>query len=437
MRFGIRASAWALVACATFAMAGRAQAQVAIFADGFESGDLSKWSQTSTKGGLMRVSPTAKLTGSYGLLFDVAGLPPPANRAKLWVKDTSPTAESRYAAAFALNLDTLEVPSDPRILRLMAGRVLGDSSQRPFELRLRYSAGVWSIYGVVRDDSGKGTQTAPIAIPKSWVAVSVDWRRATAVGATDGTLALQVESTQVVSDGVANHGFAIDGIQLGFLGGLGLNSTGTAFIDDFASFSYPAPTPTPVPTPTPTPTPSCTPSAVSNGKGGTYTDNCNGTVTDSTTGLIWEKKTGTAGTGVNCVDGATCPDPQGVNNQYTWSTGDNSFNGTAKTVFLDQLNCQGAFATGCTPWLGYSAWRLPAIGELSGIVDTSAPGCDPGLGTGPCINPIFGPTYSGTYVSATSSSDPTNADTVIFYYGVTSSSQKTNYRWLRAVRTSN
>ena len=176
---------------------------------------------------------------------------------------------------------------------------------------------------------------------------------------------------------------------------------------------------------------------VSNGKGGTYTDNCNGTVTDSTTGLIWEKKTGTAGTGVNCVDGATCPDPQGVNNQYTWSTGDNSFNGTAKTVFLDQLNCQGAFATGCTPWLGYSAWRLPAIGELSGIVDTSAPGCDPGLGTGPCINPIFGPTYTGTYVSATSSSDPTNADTVIFYYGVTSSSQKTNYRWLRAVRTSN
>jgi len=46
--------------------------------------------------------------------------------------------------------------------------------------------------------------------------------------------------------------------------------------------------PTPTPTP-PTPTPGVF--SVDNGKGGTYTDNCNGTVTDSTTGLVWEKKT--------------------------------------------------------------------------------------------------------------------------------------------------
>lgn len=400
---------------------------VDIFADGFETGDLSKWSNASTKGGHMSVSPAARLTGSYGLLFDVAGLPPPASKAKLWVKDTSPAAESLYTAVFALNLDTLAVPTDPRVLRLMAGRVGGDPSQRPFELRLRYSAGAWSIYGVIRDDSGTGTQTAPIPIPRSWVAVSVIWRRASSIGATDGTITLLVEAdggrvgTAVASDGVANHGFAIDGIQLGFLGGLGLNSTGTAFIDDFESFGAPTPTPTPTPEPTPTPTPVCTPFAVSNGTGGSYIDNCNGTVTDSTTGLIWEKKTDDGG--IHDMD-----------NTYTWSMGDNSFNGTAKTLFLDGLNCQGAYVNGCSPWLGHADWHLPEIGDLSGLIDTTVPNCDPPDGSVACINPIFGPTAPETYVSATTAVDPSAVQTVVAYYGLTSTTLKTNSRWVRAVR---
>ncbi|MFM7140486.1 MAG: hypothetical protein ACKO2K_01010, partial [Alphaproteobacteria bacterium] len=57
-----------------------------IFSDGFESGDLSAWATESTKGGKMSVAASAKRTGGFGLLFDVAGLPPPANKAKLWVK---------------------------------------------------------------------------------------------------------------------------------------------------------------------------------------------------------------------------------------------------------------------------------------------------------------------------------------------------------------
>lgn len=207
-----------------------------IFADGFESGDLSRWSLVSTKGGKMAVSATAKRNGSYGLIFDATGLPPPASKAKLWVKDTTPAAEPRYRARFSLNLNTLAVQTDPRILRLMAGRIAGDSSRRPFELRLRFEAGVWKLYGIIRDNADKGTQTAPINLPKpGWAAVEIDWRRATGPGTNDGTLKVDVDGTTATSAGVGNDQVVIDGVQVGFLGGVGLSSTGTMFIDDFES----------------------------------------------------------------------------------------------------------------------------------------------------------------------------------------------------------
>jgi hypothetical protein len=189
-----------------------------------------------------------------------------------------------------------------------------------------------------------------------------------------------------------------------------------------------------VPTPTPTPTP-CAVAVVSNGKGGTYTDNCNGTVTDSTSGLIWEKKTDDGG--VHDKD-----------NLYTWTTVDASpypFDGTAKTLFLDQLNCQGAYTSGCTPWLGQNDWRLPTIVELGGqevlgpatggIVDFTAPACTGGL---PCINAIFGPFAQTALLPYRSSSTfrfyPEYAWSVDFLDGYVFNGSKTFGYYVRAVR---
>ena len=181
-----------------------------------------------------------------------------------------------------------------------------------------------------------------------------------------------------------------------------------------ACLATPTPVPTATPTPTPTPTPDVTPTpcaVVDNGKGGTYTDNCNGTVTDSTTGLVWEKKTGTVSTAVDCTSGAVsgCDDPHGVNNRYTWTAGDTPlwpFDGTAKTVFLDQLNCQGDYLSGgCTPWLGHTDWRLPTIIELGGHETSGTAGSISGIvdltAGSPTINLIFGQTVSDGYWSST------------------------------------
>ena len=178
------------------------------------------------------------------------------------------------------------------------------------------------------------------------------------------------------------------------------------------------------PTPTPTPTP-CVPFSVDNGKSGTYTDNCNGTVTDSSTGLIWEKKTDDSG--VHDWD-----------NAYTWSTGDDSFNGTAASVFLATLNASPCFAGSCN-------WHLPTIEELSGrsdagyatggIVDLTVSGCGAPNYSAPCINAIFGPTRSSYYwSSSTYQYNPDYAWGVYFPSGRATNASKTSGYYVRAVR---
>jgi len=159
------------------------------------------------------------------------------------------------------------------------------------------------------------------------------------------------------------------------------------------------------------------PFSVSNGKGGTYTDNCNGTVTDSTSGLIWEKKT----------------DDGGIHDKddtYTWSTGDNSFNGTAATVFLATLNTAPCFAGSCD-------WRLPTIVEWSGqeAIGFATGGIIDLTVAAPVINAIFGPTASRNYWSSSSQADPAFAWTVNFLNGYDSNNLgKTGTYYVRAVR---
>lgn len=169
-------------------------------------------------------------------------------------------------------------------------------------------------------------------------------------------------------------------------------------------------------------------------------DNGDGTVTDNKTGLTWEKKTGTVGSAVDCST-TTCSDPHDVNNRYQWCSGtlpncsnpSNPPDGGAFTDFLERVNGQLCATATCPGLGGHSDWRVPTLSELQTIVDATQGFC--GGGSGPCINPVFGPTVANDYwSSATFAGGPTNAWGARFGFGTSDTFIKPYTTYVRAVR---
>ena len=168
-----------------------------------------------------------------------------------------------------------------------------------------------------------------------------------------------------------------------------------------------------------------------------FVDNGDGTVTDNYTGLQWEKKTTTFGSGTNYAD------PHDVDNtQYWGDLGGCAYagcpNGDAFNQFLGLLNnCTTSNGTAHTSdgFAGHCDWRLPTIHELKTILDISQGAC--GGGSGPCIDPIFGPTAPVlAYWSSTTDVNAPYAWYADFINGFVNSTLKSNSRYARAVRGS-
>jgi hypothetical protein len=108
------------------------------------------------------------------------------------------------------------------------------------------------------------------------------------------------------------------------------------------------------------------------------------TVTDNLTGLVWEKK-----------DYPIDPTLNDWSAKYTWSSGPPwNGSGDAFSYFLYHLNDDN--------FDGTKGWRLPTLPELYSIMlDTPCLDSQCSCGTGPCIDPVFGPTQNGWYWSAT------------------------------------
>ncbi|MDA2918591.1 DUF1566 domain-containing protein [Desulfobacterota bacterium AH_259_B03_O07] len=147
-----------------------------------------------------------------------------------------------------------------------------------------------------------------------------------------------------------------------------------------------------------------------------FVDNGDGTVTDNMTGLMWEKKV--AGSGcLHCVD-----DVLGWN--------------TSMSDWISEVNGPTDDSTGSTQsgLGGFTDWRIPTLAELLTILDLSEGMCGPG--TGPCINPIFGPTIeTGYWTSTTLASNASNVWGVNFFIGGVAEFSKSFGDNVRAVRT--
>jgi hypothetical protein len=157
-----------------------------------------------------------------------------------------------------------------------------------------------------------------------------------------------------------------------------------------------------------------------------YLDNGDGTVSDLNNGLIWEQKD------------AVCPGAHCYTDTFTW-TANPEFtpDGTAFSIFLYGLNGgtspDGAATSGC--FAGHCDWRLPTVEELTAIVDPTQGFCSGPSGSGPCIDPVFGPTPALFYWSTTTDADiPYQAYGVFFGIGGPVAVIKAGIGYVRAVR---
>jgi hypothetical protein len=163
--------------------------QDALFADGFDSGDLNGWSRASTGGGGLRAVARPDGEGqSFALLAAIDGATP------LFVEDDTPQDEGRYRAGFAFQargFDPGEAQGTHRARIFLA--LEEDPVRRLVALVLRRLDGEYSLRARVRlaDQSFADTPFVPISDGEHWI--ELDWIRALRPESADGSFALWID----------------------------------------------------------------------------------------------------------------------------------------------------------------------------------------------------------------------------------------------------
>lgn len=184
--------------------------QVSIFSDGFESGDISRWSgQTPLLGSNLVVTGDAAYLGQFGLKVELDGA------ANTYVWDVSPRGENRYRARFFINADTLTLPADAQ-LDVFEATNTGSMPVVRFTL-VGTTDGTY-LRGQVLTDSGTWHQTPDVALPLGWNMLECDL-----ASAADGHFALWLNENLVEQASLETATSLVENVLLG-----GVNGTSTA-----------------------------------------------------------------------------------------------------------------------------------------------------------------------------------------------------------------
>jgi RHS repeat-associated protein len=196
-----------------------------IFKDGFESGDFSTWTSSTTDGGDLSVTTSAALKGTKGMqvVVDDANL--------IYATDDTPTAEPRYRARFYFDPNSITFAS------LGFAMVAGYSGTTPvLRLDLFYSSGSYKVRARILKDDGNWLYGSYINISDAPHYLELDWKAATAPGANNGSVSFWVDGVSVPGvTGVDNDTHRIDRVRLGEPEGGGAGIAGTIYIDAFES----------------------------------------------------------------------------------------------------------------------------------------------------------------------------------------------------------
>ncbi|MEK6222752.1 MAG: hypothetical protein N2D54_10955, partial [Chloroflexota bacterium] len=209
-----------------------------IFADSFESGDISTWSGSvgESIGGEIESEALCKLcvnkaaaqVNSKGLMIRVN------NKKAHFVKDTSPTADKRYHARFYIDINALSMNKHNNF-KLFQGKM---GTKAVFYILLRKYDGKYWLRGKLRNDAGNYQQTKWTILPKTSKAVEIDWQAATSDGADNGFLKIYINDVlKVKKMKVDNDLSSIKSVQLGVVQQIkpAYSISGKFYLDHFAS----------------------------------------------------------------------------------------------------------------------------------------------------------------------------------------------------------
>jgi hypothetical protein len=198
-----------------------------IFADGFESGNFSAWTASTTDLGDLTVSPSAALKGAQGLQAVIDDVNP------IYITDDSPNAEQHYRARFYFDPNSIIMASTDA--HFIFKGFMGTGAD-VLQVEFRNSAGVYQIRGKLLNDASAFVVTNWFNISDAPHAIEVDWRAASGVGANNGGLTLWIDGIQQTNlTGIDNDTWWVDRARLGALAGMDAGTSGTYYFDAFES----------------------------------------------------------------------------------------------------------------------------------------------------------------------------------------------------------
>jgi 3-phytase len=198
-----------------------------IFADGFESGNLSAWSASRTDGSDLSVTAAAALVGNRGMQAQLN------DNTVIYVTDDRPTAEPRYRARFYF---------DPNSIAMVSGDnhylLYGYSGTSPAVLRVQFrlSNTLYQIRVAALGDNTTWTNSSWFTITDMPHTIELDWKAATAAGANNGALTFWIDGVQKASrTDIDNDTRRIDRVRFGAVGGIDTGTRGVTYFDAFES----------------------------------------------------------------------------------------------------------------------------------------------------------------------------------------------------------
>jgi hypothetical protein len=197
-----------------------------IFADGFESGNLSAWSSGVTDAGDLSAKPSAALVGTYGLEAAIDG-----NEA-IYLQDNSPVSESRYRARFYFDPNTIPMAHGNAHI-ILVGQ---SGSITPVVVQFRKNSASFQLQAQALTDSMSYQSTSWYTISDAPHYIEIDWKSSTAAGANNGAISLWIDGTlKQTKSGIDNDTRRIDEVRLGPSSGIDTGTRGTYYFDAFES----------------------------------------------------------------------------------------------------------------------------------------------------------------------------------------------------------